>query len=242
MRRLLPLFIILLLCAKRQEFSPKTASETFKFAMEEFNNRHYSKAAELFEDCAFKFPMSRYTSDAQFYLAECYFLSHNYDKASTEYEFFIHNFPSSSHYEEAYYKLGVSYFLSAPHPQKDQDRTRKAKEIIEKFIKNFPESKFSEDAKGWLKKIEEKLARRSYDTFRLYLRYDELASALVYLDYLREKYPDVPSRWRAEWALAQYYEKRKECRKAKEIYRTITQGNNEFKEKARERLEKLKCR
>lgn len=234
------LFAILLTCAKKQVLAPPTdPTEAYEKAMVLYQTEKYDKAIDALQKFIFNFPGSVYAGDAQFYLAEANFKRKNYNQAMLEYDFLLHNF-TSTHLEEAEYKYALCHYLTSPPFYKDQAPTVRAQELLETFIAEHPESPFRSDGLKVLKEIKEKLAQKEYEAARLYLRYDELPSALVYINYLKATYPDAKWTTRALFLLAQYYERRRETAKAIELYEELIKSESSIKSKAQERLAKLK--
>ncbi len=235
------LITILLGCAKKQMVAPPTTGpeEAYKKAMVYYEEKKYDKAIDALQKFIFNFPGSVYAADAQFYLAESQYAKRNYSQAMLEYDFLLRNF-TTQRQEEVEYKLALSHYRTAPPYYKDQAPTVQAQERLEAFIAKYPKSQFLAEAEKALRATKEKLAQKEYEAARLYLRYDELNSALVYINYLLTTYPAADYTAQAQFLLAQYYERKKEIAKAVELYEALVKTDSSIKVKAQERLAKLK--
>jgi outer membrane protein assembly factor BamD len=228
-------------CAKKPLLAPASTEpdEVFKKARAYYEVKNYAKAIDAFQKFIFSFPGSFYAGDAQFYLAESYFSKKNYSQAMIEYDFLVRNF-TSTHREEAEYKYALCQYLTAPPYYKDQTQTMRAQELLTEFIADHPQSQFLPDARKTLARVRDRLAQKEYETARLYLRYDELTAALVYINYLEQTYPDADHTAQVKFLLARYYEGKQETAKAVELYQELVKTESSVKVQAEERLSKLK--
>jgi outer membrane protein assembly factor BamD len=193
------LFALLILavagCPKRVEVGPvpQDAEQGLDQAIASLDANHFRQAEDQFTFIIFNFPGSRQASDAQYYLAETYFRSKDYLQAQDEFDFYLKSFPNGRFQEEATYKLAVSYLRSAPSHVRDQARAIKARETINQFLEEYPDSPLRPDAEKLLDDIAERLALREFEAARIYYTSGEYKSALVYYDYVNQTYP--AARW-----------------------------------------------
>lgn len=182
-------------CPKRQQVAPapRDAQLALDQAVGELEAKRHRQAADQLTFIIFNFPGSRQASDAQYYLAETYFRGQDYFQAQSEFEFYLKSFPNGRFQEEAAYKLAASYLKSAPSRVRDQTRALRAREAIDRFLEDYPESPFRADAEQLRLEVAERLALREFDAARLYYTSGEYKSALVYYQYVDDTYP--AARW-----------------------------------------------
>lgn len=194
-------FVLLLLvtlsltaCPKRQQVNrAQTAAEAFAQGLKYKEAKKYPQAEDAFTYCIFNFPGSNEAADAQFHLADCYFEEKDFGQAQSEFDFYLKTFPNGRYKEEAGFKLALSVLRSAPSANRDQSVVLKARELLAEFIEEYPESRFRADAEEALREIGERLVHQEFEAARLYFIAGEFRSALVYYEFILERWPDI--RW-----------------------------------------------
>jgi len=66
-----------------------------------------------------------------------------------------------------------------------------AQNRLQEFIEDFPGSNHVPDAEKYISKIRNDLARKEYETGRLYLKLEEYDSAIIYFNSLLDEYYDT---------------------------------------------------
>jgi len=74
-----------------------------------------------------------------------------------------------------------------------------AKGMFDQFIQTFPQSEFVDEARGYINKINEKLARKNIVTVRWYHRRNHPRAAIIYCDKILDNFPGNES-----WVEAAY--------------------------------------
>lgn len=239
----LPGFFVLLLCVfnltnwgcspKRKTIKPLpvvgNAQEAFDQALKDKMAKRFSKAIDGFTYIIFNFPGSILAGDAQFQLADCYFEKRDYEQAQTEFDFYLKNFPNGRYQEEASFKLALAAFRSAPGPQKDQTKVLLAKELLENFLRDYPLSQFRSQVEEVLAKIDFRLAQREFEAARLYFRAGELKSALVYYEFIKERYPDINWLEIDRFRLAVCYAETGQREKARPLFEEIVNNSSSIR-------------
>lgn len=233
---------LLLHCGGRQGFSPKLDPEDrFILAKRYMADGKYVKAQEEFKRLMFENPGSDYVDDAQYCLAESYFLNEEYDFAILEYGFLIDNYKGSPYVDESHFKVGLSYYeLSKPF-YLDQTDTKKALDEIELFLAKYPQSDYLDDALSVKKKCLEKLARKSLEAGKLYMRLGKYKAARIYFESVIEDYSEAQASDQVLMLIGVTYEKEGDRANARETYnRVLSTSNDEtIISQAKVRLEKL---
>lgn len=194
-RRLTILLILSLVslcsCPKRQATpTPASPQDALAEALAAIRNRQFARAQNLLTDLVFNHTGSLVASDAQFYLAESYYESGDFSRAQTEYDFYIQNFPAGRFQEEARLKQALAYLRSAPSHTRDQSRVIRARELLEDFVADHPNSPLRHFADSTLAAIRHQLVQREFEAARLYFRAGEYGSALVYYEYISQTFPE----------------------------------------------------
>lgn len=203
-----------------------SVQEVFDRALQDKMAKRFPKAIDGFTYVLFNFPGSILAADAQFQLADCYFEKKDYEQAQAEFDFYLKNFPNGRYQEEASFKLTLAAFRSAPGPQKDQTKVLLAKELLENFLKDYPESRFRPQAEEILGAIDFRLAQREFEAARLYFRAGERQSALVYYEFIKEKYPAIQWLEIDRFRLAVCYANAGQAEKARPLFKEIVTNSS----------------
>lgn len=178
-------------CTSNQPKLVTNFNETYQKALIAFNQKKWEKASELFTLVVINSPGSDLADDAQFYLGECHFQRKDYLLAISEYQKLTERYPYSPLVEDALYKIALAQFKNAPDFQLDQEYTLKALDSFQEFIESYPNSKYRKEAESNIVAIRNRLARKLYETGRLYRKLREWEAAIFYLDKMLEKYYDT---------------------------------------------------
>ncbi|HDR04565.1 MAG TPA: outer membrane protein assembly factor BamD [Candidatus Marinimicrobia bacterium] len=203
------LFLVLTLasCSGKKEILSDSLQERFEQGLAEYEKEKYYKAIDHFTFVVFNSPGSEIADDAQLYLADCHFNLKEYLVAIDEYQRLIRRWPASPLVESARYKIAASYNELSPTYQRDQTYTHQAIQSYQRFLEDYPYSNNSDVAMGKIKELRSKLAKKAYDSGKLYMVLHEWKAAVISFEELVDSY------WDTEWidpgylAIAQCYAK-----------------------------------
>ena len=129
--------------SKGKPLSEKEAA--YAAAYENFKNGKYEKARDAFRNFLKQYPDTEYSDNAQYWIGECYYYEKKYENAILEYEKVAKSYPGGDRVPYALLKEGLS-FLSLG------DKAS-AKLILQKVIKEYPNTNQAKTAKAKLIKI-----------------------------------------------------------------------------------------
>jgi len=178
-----------------------SVEDRFAHAKALFDDRDYLDAVNEFTVITLQYQGSAHAADAQFYLGECRFQREEYLLASFEYGVVKRNYPASARVPEAQYKLALSYYMLSPRSSLDPQYTRRAIDEFQQFVEYYPTSPLVPDADEKIKELTNRLAKKQYETARLYTKMDYYRAALVYFNDVIDRYHDT------EYAPAAYLDK-----------------------------------
>lgn len=143
--------------------------------------------------------------DSIFYnLARAYDCMGDYALAQVEYERVVNQYPSSALVDDAAFGLAYAQFRQAPrNPSLDQQAAEKAMRSLEDFIAIYPLSNRRSEALALLQEMKNRLAKKAFDTGRLYLKLRADSSAMIYFQALWDDYTESPYAARALWLLGE---------------------------------------
>ena len=144
-----------------------------------------------------------YIDSIVFDLARAYTCERDYVLAQLEFERVVNNYPTSALVDDAAFGLAQAQFRQAPgNPGLDQQEAERAVASLRDFIAIYPRSDRRRQADSMLQMMSERLARKTFDNGRLYLRLDADSAAMVYFQKLWDDYTQSPYAARALWLLA----------------------------------------
>ncbi len=181
---------IFISCSGSKDLSSLTSEERFLIAKQKFDKKDYLEAINDLESIIIQFSGTGIIDDAQYYLAYSYFKRGEYIKSAYEFSKLIRDYPTSEYVKDAQFMLAESYYELSPHYSLDQKFTEKAIEEYQAFIDFFPDDPRKSEAEKKIKELNDKLARKIFETAEQYRRMKYIKSAMIYYDLLLEKYPD----------------------------------------------------
>ncbi len=169
-------------------------SEAYNKGMDLYNAGKYVKAAEYFQG-VFDFGRSHeYAADSRLFLARSYNESKQYLLAANEYQRFVQIYRNDERVEDAEFEYAMTFFNRSPKYQLDQTATEEAVRQLQRFANRYPTSSRLEEVGQKIAILRQKLARKQYQTAKLYERRELFEAAAVSFVEVFDKYPD------SEWA------------------------------------------
>ena len=186
------LAIVLAGCGNTGRVTYDTPQEAFGKGRALFEEGKYETAIAYFQG-VFSFGRThQWAADAQLYLARAYRANKEYLLAANEYDRFTRIYRSDPRLPDAYYEWALTYYEMSPEPPLDQTDTKRAIEEFQLFIDRFPEHPLVDDAQQRIVALRSKLARKQFDTAKLYERRELYEAAALSYEAVFEQYPDTP--------------------------------------------------
>ena len=183
--------VMLSACGGIEQLTTPSVEDRFEKGKTLYDDENYFEAINEFNVITLQFQGSAFADDAQFYLGECYFQRGEYHLAGLEYGRLTQNMPASPLVPEARFKLGLSYYMLAPKSVLDQQYTLKAIDELQSFLLYYPDNEHAVNAEGKIRELTLRLAKKEYETARLYATMDYHKAAVLYYDSILEKYHDT---------------------------------------------------
>ena len=166
-----------------------SAQEAYDRGVEAFEDGKYGRAVEYLRTALDFGRTSEIADDAQFLLARSYAGDGQYLLAGTEFTRFIEFYRVDPRVERAAFERIEAYVALSPRYELDQTDTRQALTYIGLFLQQYPDGEFAVAASELADGLREKLARKQFESGRLYERRELFEAAVVtYRDVLTE-YP-----------------------------------------------------
>lgn len=172
------------------------ARAAYNEAMAAFQAKDWEDARALFTELKRRFAYSRYARLADLRIADIDFELGKYPEAIAAYRAFIQEHRTDRNIEYAKYRMAKALFLDIddtvflpPAEERDQATTIEAHREVRTFLRQFPRSRYREDAAYMLEVVTGRLVRHELYVARYYLKEDAFEATLARIDYALKTYP-----------------------------------------------------
>jgi outer membrane protein assembly factor BamD len=174
---LIILFVILVSCAKKEEFKETVIKEksldlqvleAYQEGMKNLESGDVLYAAKKFNEAEVLFPQSEWAPKSALMAAYSYYIQDYYGDTIAELERFLRVYPLNKNLDYVYYLLGVSYYEQIVDEKKDLQSIVKAKKYFEILIQNYPNTNYSLDAEYKIELVNDTLAAKEMYIGRYY--------------------------------------------------------------------------
>lgn len=228
----------------------ESAKLNFEAGVLALKEKEYDKAITYFKFVTSHYPFSQYAALSDLRTADTKFEKKEWLNAASAYEVFIRLHPRHEEVEYASYRLGISYFhavpadffILPPATSRDQTFTKEALSAIDRFIVQFPASKYVADAKEKQILLFSYLAKHNQHIADYYARRHRYEAAITRHLAVEKLYPETKEAIESLFLAAEMIEtEQKDNARALELYRLIISKNvdSPYTEKARKAIEKL---
>lgn len=176
------------------------AEAAYRDALEAMESGQYIEAAKRFNALRVKYPFSsRWTNLAELRLADIYLSQARYGAAAEAYSEFVKAHPTHEDVPYALFKIGEAYyeqmpsdFFILPDPwQRELNSAIQADAALARFLKRYPESQYTEEARAMHLEVRSRLALHELYAAEFYLERDAVLGARNRLLVLLRSYPDA---------------------------------------------------
>ncbi len=189
-------------CSSKKE-EIKNAATEYKKAMKILKDRRYFEAATKFEELSDEYPLSEWSIKGQAIAAYAFFAEENYIEVVRVASEFKTLYPGNNYMPYIQYMKALSHFNLMPDIKRGQDDTKLASSDFRELIARFPKSKYIEDAKDKLIKIDENLAGAIMSTARYQMNNQNYTGAIMNFNKVIYRYSRTNQ---AQEAYARLYE------------------------------------
>lgn len=136
------------------------------------------------------FPDSHEKVLASLLMAEVHYKNKQYEESKFMFKSFLEIYPAHRLADRASFYMAMSDFNLMDNETRDQTFAQNALEEFDKFIKDFPDSKYRPQAEMKRKKCLESLARNQLEIGKFYYRTSSFQSAISRFQQLMATYPE----------------------------------------------------
>ncbi|GAB5534022.1 MAG: outer membrane protein assembly factor BamD [Rubricoccaceae bacterium] len=167
-----------------------SGQEAYDRGVDAFERGKHARAVDHFRTALDFGRTSEFADDAQLYLARSYAGSRQYLLAGNEFTRFVEFYRTDPRVEEAAFERIQAYAALSPNYDLDQTDTRRAIQYIEQFQREYPQSEHALGAAELRAELRARLARKQFETGRLYARREYYEAAVIALKSVLEEYPE----------------------------------------------------
>lgn len=182
------LFVLVLFTASCSEYqkvlNKGTVEEQYQMATKMYEEQKFGKAIQLFEKITPSYRGKPQMERIQFMVAQSHYNTKLYSLAAYYFDQFVKNYPKSSKIEEAAFLSALSYYKASPVYSLDQKDTFEAITAMQNFIFTYPNSEKVEEANKYIKELNFKLEKKSFEIARQYYHMEDYIAAIVAFDNL----------------------------------------------------------
>lgn len=178
-------------CSSSIDTRNMTAENLYQTGKQLLEEDNYLESQKMFDLIKLQFPASQYADDAQYYLAELDFKREKYILAAFGYNSLRRVYPTSEYYKQSLYMRAICYYELSPSYERDQEYTKKAIQSLMEFQTTYPNDSLTKDCDVKISEMRNKLAHREFSTAELYAGLDDPKAAIVYYDFVLNKYDDT---------------------------------------------------
>lgn len=183
------MLLFLSACGNTSSIRHSSPEEAFRIGMEQYERGRYDRASEAFQAVFVYGRQNEYAADAQYYLAWSHMHNREYILAASEFNRFAQFYRTDPRVPEAEFQRARSYYLQSPAYQLDQSSTARAIDELQLFINRFPNSEHVPEAEQMIAELQDKMARKDFETARLYERRELYEAAAIMFERVFDKYP-----------------------------------------------------
>ena len=159
------ILFILLSCSKKEELSIKPpdadkAYEIYEEGLTSMKKGDFFYAAKKFSEAEKILPVVEQSAKASLMTGFCYYSINFYDEAISSLENFLRKYPADKNQAYANYLIVLSYYEQILDEEKDIGPLIKSREMINLYIKKYPDTDYSLDLKFKLALIKNQLAAK----------------------------------------------------------------------------------
>ncbi len=156
-----------------------------------YRDGEFEEAAALFQQLKDRYPYSKYALLADLRVGDAYFKAERYEEAVLSYEDFIRLHPKNEAVPYALFQMGMVYYTQMLDPSRDPTFARKASQVFQRLIRNYPGSKEAIRAQPRLQEALERQAAHDMFVGKYYYRTDHYNAAIYRFKRVLTQYPDV---------------------------------------------------
>ena len=193
----------------------ESAAKLYKIGHQMMKKGEYVGAIEEFELLEARYPFGRYSQHAKLELAYAYYKQNKYEQAAGAVNQFIKLNPQHPNIDYAYYLKGliafnsgknlIHYVIKRDPSNNDPTSLYESFEVYNTLVKNYPDSKYAEDAQLRMIFLRNELAEYELKVAKFYIRRGAFVAAANRAKFIMENFQGVEVMPETLYVLQQAY-------------------------------------
>jgi outer membrane protein assembly factor BamD len=163
----------------------------YKEAVDAMYQGEYFFASKKFSEAESILPQIEFSAKASLMSSYCLYLINFYSEATTNLERFINQYPTDKNIAYAHYLVSIALYEQILDEKKDLNALLKAKEKIDYFLVNFPDTEYAMDLKFKKKLIQNQLAAKEMYVAKYYITAQKWIPAINRLKVVVKDYSET---------------------------------------------------
>ncbi|HEX8437809.1 outer membrane protein assembly factor BamD [Archangium sp.] len=205
------------------------AEANIRLGDEALERRDFFQAEKYFEHVRTKYPFLEAANEAELKLADLDFAQEKYAEAREKYQSFIKLHPTHPKVDYAAYQGALShfqdipsdFFLLPPSTEKDQTEVQAALRSLNEFIRQYPDSQYTPEARQKLEETRRRLAEHELYVANFYARRERWKAVAQRLEGLLKNYPGTALEEEALFDLHDAYVRLNDTERAKQTLQRV---------------------
>jgi len=199
-------------CAKKELTQPD--AKLIDQANNYYSRDRFTQATESYRKSIEKNPDSPFRKAAILGLADSLYKDKSYFEAELYYERFVELYPMDPLKPRAAFYDGMCYYHDSHASDRDQTQTKKAMDIFNDFVKDYPDHPLAPYARTFAAEMRSTLAGSVLEIARFYHRVNKPHSAIGRLEEFLKTYQDTKDAPEAMYLLGDCYFREQSYKKA----------------------------
>ncbi len=193
------------------------------------DRKDFLQAEKYYEHVRTKFPYLEIANEAELKLADLRFAQEQYPEAREQFQNFIKLHPTHPKVDYAAYRGALTHFADMPTdvfflpPSKEKDQTEvfAALNALGTFVRQYPTSQYTPEAKNNIEEVRRRLASHELYVASFYARRERWKAVVQRLEGLLKNYPGTSLEEEALFELHDAYVKLPDAERAKQTLQRI---------------------
>lgn len=239
MKKILTLFLLMLLAGCTPKEPPFDAAAVFKQAEQNMREASFEKARKGYQEIQEKSPDKSYNADLMLRIADTYYGEEKYSEAQVEYQAFLTYHPVHKDAAYAQYQIAMCYYNDLTTIDRDPTPAHAVVREMRKLLEKYPRSGYEEPAKKYITICLDRIADYELYVAHFYYKKGSYKAAVGRCEALLKKYPDSHAEKEALYYAGLSYQALGERDLARARFEALAEKYPDMKKTALSHIEKL---
>ena len=189
--------------AKKVEMARSTPEGLYQQGVEEYQDRNFKRAIELFQRVKEEYPLSTLAIMAEIGIADAHYSAKEYADARLVYAEFLNLHPTNENLPYVMYQIGMCHFNMITTIDRDQSEALKALKEFERLAVRFPDSKFAVMAEKMIRDCKKTLGDQEFYVGEFYFKNRQYRAALQRFEKIAREYANVGLDYKVTYFIAE---------------------------------------